>query len=158
MRYVQNYATVKVWKTFNRNVPHFTCLHTVKDNYMLLLFDVQIKLYSERIIIELVSHSKFHSFEDLKNLHSATNHCHAAIIKDKRTYNSYLVFTNTRQLWKNINILLNRSSLPALPSYDSLSLLCLYDGCMVFTDGGVFYFSCAFFVICVFHTMFSSVI
>jgi len=29
---------------------------------------------------------------------------------------------------------------------------------MVFTDGGVFYFSWAFFVICVFHTMFSSVI
>jgi len=34
-------------------------------------------------------------------------------------------FTNSRQLWKNINILLHRSSLPyALPFYDSLSLLC----------------------------------
>jgi len=33
--------------------------------------------------------------------------------------------TNPRQLWKNINILLHRSSLPdALPCYDSLSLLC----------------------------------
>jgi len=29
----------------------------------------------------------------------------------------------TCQLWKNINILLHRSSLPALPYYDSLSLL-----------------------------------
>jgi len=33
--------------------------------------------------------------------------------------------TNPRQLWKNINILLHRSSLPdAQPYYDSLSLLC----------------------------------
>jgi len=52
---------------------------------------------------------------------------HAAIIKAKRTYNSSLISsssTNPRQLWTNINILLHRSSLPALPSYDSLSLLC----------------------------------
>jgi len=58
---------------------------------------------------------------------SATNHYHAAIIKAKRTYNSSLISsssTNPSQLWKNINILLHRSSLPALPSYDSSSLLC----------------------------------
>jgi len=61
--------------------------------------------------------SRTHSFEDLKNLCSATNHYHAAIIKAKRTYNSSLISfssTNPRQLWKNINILLHRSSLPAL--------------------------------------------
>jgi len=49
-----------------------------------------------------------HSLEDLKNLRSATNHYHAAIIKAKRTYNSSLISsssTNPRQLWKNINIL-----------------------------------------------------
>jgi len=66
------------------------------------------------------------SFEDLKSLRSATNRYHAAIIKPKRTYNSSLISsssTNLRQLWKNINILLHRSSLTALPSYDSLSLL-----------------------------------
>jgi len=33
--------------------------------------------------------------------------------------------TNPRQLWKNINILRHRTSLTALPSYDSLSLLSL---------------------------------
>jgi len=62
---------------------------------------------------------------DLKNFCSATNHYHAAIIKAKRTYNSSLIsssFTNPRQLWKNINTLLHCSSLPALASYDSLSL------------------------------------
>jgi len=70
--------------------------------------------------------SRTHSFEDYKNLRSATNHYHAAIMKAKRTYNSSLISsssTNLRQLWNNINILLHRSSLPALPSYDSLSLL-----------------------------------
>jgi len=58
---------------------------------------------------------------------SATNHYHAAIIKAEPTYNSSLILsssTNPRQLWKNFNILLHRSSLPAIPSYDSLSLLC----------------------------------
>jgi len=72
--------------------------------------------------------SRTHSFEDLKNLRSATNHYHAAIMKAKRTYNSSLISsssTNPRQLWKNVNILLHRSSLPdALPSYNSLSLFC----------------------------------
>jgi hypothetical protein len=70
--------------------------------------------------------SRTHSFEDHKNLRSATNHYHAAIIKAKRSYNSSLISsssTNPRQLWKNVNKLLHRSSLPALPSYDSLSLL-----------------------------------
>jgi len=65
-----------------------------------------------------------HSFEDLKNLRSATHHYHDAIIKAKRTYNSCLISsssTNPRQLWKNINKILHRSSLPALPSYDSLT-------------------------------------
>jgi len=64
-------------------------------------------------------------FEDLKN--SATNQYHAAIKKAKRTFNSPLISsssTNPRTLWKIINMLLHRSSLPALPSYDSLSLLC----------------------------------
>jgi len=59
-------------------------------------------------------------------LRSATNHYHAAIIKAKRTYNSSLISsssTNPRQLWKKVNKLPCRSSLPALPSYDSLSLL-----------------------------------
>jgi len=48
-------------------------------------------------------------------------------IKAKRTNNSSLISsssTNPRQLWKNINILHHRSSLLALPSYNSLSLLC----------------------------------
>jgi len=63
--------------------------------------------------------SRTHSFEDLKNLRSATNHYYAALIKAKRTYNYSLILsssTNPRQLWKNINILLHRSSLPALTS------------------------------------------
>jgi len=45
--------------------------------------------------------SRTHSFEDLKNLRSATNYCHAAIIRAKRTYNSFLISfscTNPRQL------------------------------------------------------------
>jgi len=47
--------------------------------------------------------SRTHSFEDLKNLHSATNHYHAAIIKAKWTNNSSLISsssTNPRQHWK----------------------------------------------------------
>jgi len=71
--------------------------------------------------------SRTHSFEDLKNVRSATNHYHTAIIKAERIYNSSLISsssTNHRQIWKNINILLHRSSLPALISYDSISLLC----------------------------------
>jgi len=70
--------------------------------------------------------SRTPSLEDLENVLSATNHYHADIIKAKQTYNSSLISTsstNPRQLWKNINILRHRSSLP-LPSYDSLSLLC----------------------------------
>ena len=70
--------------------------------------------------------SRTHSLEDHKNLRSATNQYHAAIIKAKRTYNSSLISSssaNPRQLWKNVNKLLHRTSLPALPSYDSLSLL-----------------------------------
>jgi hypothetical protein len=70
--------------------------------------------------------SRTHSFEDHKNLHYATNQYHAAIIKAKRTYNSSLISsstTNPCQLWTNVNKLLHRSSLPPLPSYDSLSLL-----------------------------------
>jgi len=54
--------------------------------------------------------SRTHSFEDLENLRSATNHYHATIIKAIRTYNSSLISsssTNPRQLWKNINILLH---------------------------------------------------
>jgi len=45
--------------------------------------------------------SRTHSFEDLKNLRSATNHYHAAIIKARRTYNSSFISsssTNPRQL------------------------------------------------------------
>jgi len=45
--------------------------------------------------------SRTHSSEDLKNLRSATNHYHAAIIKAIRTYKSSLIlssFTNPRQL------------------------------------------------------------
>jgi len=71
------------------------------------------KRYLERIW------SRINSFEDLNNLRSDTNHYHAAIIKAKRTYNSSLISsssTNSRQLWKNINILLHRSSLFALLS------------------------------------------
>jgi len=71
--------------------------------------------------------SRTHSFEDLKNLRCDTNYYHAAIIKAKRTYTSSLISsssTNPRQLWKNVNILLHRCSLPALSSYDSLSLFC----------------------------------
>jgi len=45
-------------------------------------------------------------------------------IKAKRTYNCSLISSSsTSQLWKNINILLHRFSVPALPSYGSLSLL-----------------------------------
>jgi len=54
------------------------------------------KRYLERIW------SRTHSFEDLKNLCSATNHYQAAIIKAKQTYNSSLISsssTNPRQLW-----------------------------------------------------------
>jgi len=60
-------------------------------------------------------------------MRSATNHYHAAIINAKRTYSSSLIsssFTNPHQPRKNIKILLHRSSLPALRSHDSLSLLC----------------------------------
>jgi len=55
-----------------------------------------------------------------KNLRSATNHYHAAIIKAKRTYNSYFISSSST----NPRILFHCSSLPALPSYDSLRLLC----------------------------------
>ena len=67
-----------------------------------------------------------HSADDLKNLRSATNHYHAAIIKAKRAFNSSLIsssISNPRQLWSNINTLLHRSPLPALPTCDSLSSL-----------------------------------
>jgi len=70
--------------------------------------------------------SRSHSSDDLKNLRSATNHYHAAIIKAKRTYNSSLIsssISNPRQLWTNINKLLHRSTPLALPSCDSLSSL-----------------------------------
>ena len=70
--------------------------------------------------------SRSHSSEDLKNFRSATNLYHAAIIKAKRAYNSSLIsssVTNPRHLWKSINTILHRSSLPALPTYDSLSSL-----------------------------------
>ena len=70
--------------------------------------------------------SRSHSSEDLKNLRSATNHYHAAIIKAKRTYNSTLIsssLTNPRQLWNNVNKILHRSSSPVLPSFTSLSSL-----------------------------------
>jgi len=80
---------------------------------------------AKRHLERIWSHT--HSFEDLENLHSAINYYHAAIINAKQTYNSFLISsssTNPRQLWKNINILLHCSSLPALPSHDSLSLLC----------------------------------
>jgi len=49
--------------------------------------------------------SRTHSFEDHKNLRSATNHYHAAIIKAKWTYNSSLISsnsTNPRQLWSTL--------------------------------------------------------
>jgi len=67
-----------------------------------------------------------HSSEHLKNMLSATNHYHAAIIKAKQTYNSSLISSsssNPRQILKNINILGHRSFLPALPSYNSLNLM-----------------------------------
>ena len=70
--------------------------------------------------------SRSHSSEDLKNFRTATNLYHASIIKAKRAYNSSLIassITNPRLLWKNINTILHRSSLPALPTYDSLSSL-----------------------------------
>ena len=47
-------------------------------------------------------------------------------LKPKRAYNSSLIsssITNPRHLWKSINTILHRSSLPALPTYDSLSAL-----------------------------------
>ena len=50
----------------------------------------------------------------------------AAIIKAKRVYNSTLIsssLTNPRHLWNNINKILHRSSMPVLPSYESLSSL-----------------------------------
>jgi len=49
---------------------------------------------------------------------------HDATKKPKRTYNSSLIptsSTNPHQLWKNVNTLIHHSSLPALPSHDSLS-------------------------------------
>jgi exonuclease III len=70
--------------------------------------------------------SRSHSSEDHKNLRTATNHYHAAIIKAKRAYNSTLIsssLTNPRHLWNNINKILHRSSMPVLPSYESLSSL-----------------------------------
>ena len=70
--------------------------------------------------------SSSHSQQDLKNLRSATNHYHSAIIKAKRTYNSLLIsssISNPRQLWTNINRLLHRSTPLVLPSCDSLSTL-----------------------------------
>jgi len=48
------------------------------------------------------------------------------LLKAKQIYNSSLIassFSNPRQLWRDINILLHRSTLPALPSYDSISPL-----------------------------------
>jgi len=71
--------------------------------------------------------SRTHSFEDLKNLRSATNNYHICHHKAKRTYNSSLISpssTDPHQHWKNINILLHRSSLPAVTCYDSLNLFC----------------------------------
>jgi sugar-specific transcriptional regulator TrmB len=68
--------------------------------------------------------SRSHSSDDMKNLRSATNHYHAAIIKAKSTYNSCLIsssISNSHQLWTNINKLLHRSTPLALPSCDSLS-------------------------------------
>ena len=72
------------------------------------------------------SHS--HSADVLKKLRTATNHYHAAIIKAKRAYNSSLIsssISNPRQLWSNINRLLHRSPLPALPILVTLLVLCL---------------------------------
>jgi hypothetical protein len=69
--------------------------------------------------------SRSHSSEDLKNFRSATNLYHAAIIKAKRAYNCSLISSSItpRHLWKNINAILHRSSLPVLPTYDSLNTL-----------------------------------
>ena len=70
--------------------------------------------------------SRSHSANNLKKLRTATNHYHAAIIKAKRAYNSSLIsssISNPRQLWSNINRLLHRSPLPALPTCDSFSSL-----------------------------------
>jgi len=61
---------------------------------------------AEKFYIRILKHLtrpwyRTHSFEDLENLRSATNHYHAAIIKDKRIYNSSLLSsscTNPRQL------------------------------------------------------------
>jgi len=63
----------------------------------------------------------------LRSGYTLTHLCdHAAIIKAKQTFNSSLISsstTNPRQLWKNVNIQLHHFSLPALTSYDYLSLL-----------------------------------
>jgi len=48
--------------------------------------------------------SRTHSFEDLKNLHSATNHYHVAIIKAKRTYNSSLISSSSNNPRKLLEI------------------------------------------------------
>ena len=60
----------------------------------------------------------------MSSLRTATNLYHASIIKAKRAYNSSLIsssVTNPRYLWKKINTIRHRSSLPGLPTYDSFS-------------------------------------
>jgi len=103
---------------------NFSSLKSSALNLVILDLLGHLKIKLAKRLLELIW-SGTHSSEDLKNLRSATNYYHAAIIKAKRTYNSSLISSSatTRQIWKHINILLNCFSLPSLPSYDSLSLL-----------------------------------
>lgn len=67
---------------------------------------------------------RFHSSEDLKNLPSAIDLYHAPIIKAKKAYHFSLISSsieNHQYFWETIYTFLHQSSLPALPTYDSLS-------------------------------------
>jgi hypothetical protein len=70
--------------------------------------------------------SRSHSAYDLVRLRSTTNHCHAAIIKAKRNYNSTLISSataNPRKVWTTVNDFLHRKSRPVLPSHECLKSL-----------------------------------
>ncbi len=107
-------------QTCTSEVQHFS--HKISKP-LVLTSSEKLKLLKRRL--ERVW-SASHSSEDLRNFRSATNLYHAAIIKAKKACNSSLIsysITNPRHLWKSINTILHRSSLPALPTYDSLSSL-----------------------------------